>query len=234
MTLYVVDKGFKFGDSLTNGTSVPTNPRIINDVATSTTSVVCYEIRNNNSNPPSSATQTYSSDTAYGVSYSNSSLDVLNRVYPDNSTNGSGGATTIDSYLENLENTKGNRIKCARFSNIGTTILEGQPLVNTTDFPASAIPIDSNNEPSTNDYFVILFPDNKLKHHMAKITKITSDDYLGDSFEFSPKYSGEIPKGTKFAIYKGPLITDTEVIAVGYGLYGSHMTYEKDYTIKRT
>ena len=39
---------------------------------------------------------------------------------------------------------------------------------------------------------------------MAKITKITSDDYLGDSFEFSPKYSGEIHKGTKFAIYKGP------------------------------
>lgn len=199
MTLYIAGAGKLASNSKIDGLETPTNPRIIEDTNITALSTVCYEIRDDNSTPTSSATN--------GVSYSSGSFDVLNREYPDNTTNGSGGATTAIDYLENLETTNGNRIKTAIYASNGTTLLEGQNVngINLT----------------TNDYFVILFADDHLKHHVAKITEITLDDIAGDSFNFSPRYSDEIPNSTKYAIYKGPLVSDTSVIAVGYGLEGN-------------
>jgi hypothetical protein len=128
-----------------------------------------------------------------GVSYSNT-YSTLNRIYPND--------TTVASYLENLENTPGYRIKCHIASPSTGQILA-------SDF------ID------TNDYFVMIFADDYKKHHFARINEITTDDVVGDSFEFEPAYNGEIAEGTKFAIYKGPLLTDTSVIALMYGGQGS-------------
>ena len=80
------------------------------------------------------------------------------------------------------------------------------------------------------DYFIILNHDivdtengmgvDSVNAHFAKITRIVSFDEFGDGVEFSPKYNGEIPKGTKFEIYKGAAKTDTDLVAVSYGLRG--------------
>ena len=207
MSLYVYNAGSKQNAAAHEGYSTSTNPMIIEDSNTTALSVVCYEIRNDNSNPPSAATETHGGETCYGVSYS-SSFDILNREYPDNTTNGSSlGVTTATEYLENLGTTQGYLIKNAMYDSDGTTLLEGQSL--------------SGMDIETNDYFVILFADDHLKHHVAKITSLNTDDVAGDSFEFEPKYSEEIPINTKYAIYKGPLVTDTSVHAVGYGLEGN-------------
>ena len=56
------------------------------------------------------------------------------------------------------------------------------------------------------DHFVMLYADNPLKHHLAKITAITTDDIAGDSFEFSPAYGPELSKEVKYSIYKGPKV----------------------------
>jgi hypothetical protein len=162
---------------------VPTNPILKNDLSP-TASVVCYEIRDDNTAPPS--------PTSTGVSYS-SSYSTINRIYPNN--------TTVASYLENLEPTPGWKIK------------------NYDDGPNTGQNLSSLGI-TTNHYFVVLFADDYKLHHVAKIERLLKDDITGDSIEISPKYGGEIPKGTKFAIYKGPLVTDTAWVAVGYGLQG--------------
>ena len=144
--------------------------------------------------------------TSIGVSNSNK-YNILNREFPNT-------AATSALYLDNLANTKGYRIKNAIVAADGSTVIEGQIL--------SGIDI------TVNDYFVIIFADNHLKHHVAKITSVDTDDYAGDAFTFSPSYGSEISKGTKFAVYKGPLVTETSVMAIGYGLYGNATTYAAD------
>jgi hypothetical protein len=72
-----------------------------------------------------------------------------------------------------------------------------------------------------NDYFVLVYSDNGNKHHFAKITEVTKYDTVGDGFDFEPRLKEDIPKGTKFAVFKGPSTTNTDVVAVGYGLTGT-------------
>ena len=276
--LFIMSKGSKPGDtpSVTSNPNAyydtPTNPLVIcDDTLTADTTVVCYEIRNDNSlaknasvitsgvvvNHPSAGTYSgvseiavdvtdprtvfknghhvYKSDgtfigtissmtnisitftsniaasladnttlyTGIGVSNSNQ-YNILNRIYPNT-------AATSELYLENLENTPGYKILCAKYQSDGTTVSEGQNI--------SAIDITSN------DYFVMINADKPLLHHFAKITKVTTSDVAGDSFEFSPKFGSEISKETKFTIYKGPEVTDTAVVAVGYGLFGNAVNY---------
>jgi len=190
MTQYVLSVGNNFATSPAAGSQniqwdCPTNPILKNDLSAAS-SVVCYEIHNDNSTLSSPA-------ATNGVSYSDT-YSTLNRIYPND--------TTVASYLENLENTPGYRIKChIPYPSTGQIL--------TSDF------ID------TNDYFVMIFADDYKKHHFARINEITKDDVIGDSFEFEPAYNGEITKGTKFAIYKGPLLTDTSVVALMYGGQGS-------------
>jgi len=69
----------------------------------------------------------------------------------------------------------------------------------------------------THDYFILLFADDNKQHHFAKITAEVTDDVEGDALEFTPKLGSEIPKGTKFIVFKGPTITDTSVVAVSAG-----------------
>jgi hypothetical protein len=271
--LFIMSKGSKPGDTPTIGTNIyydtPTNPLIIcDDTFNSTNTIVCMEIRNDNSlttagavvatsvlvdnsggyssgttintdvtdprnifsvgdkiyksngliigtiqsmvrrSGTSEATITLTSTIANSVAdddaiyksngVSNSqTYNILNRIYPDS-------AATSRLYLENLENTPGYTIKCAIMPDSSTT-LEGQSL--------SGIDI------TTDDYFVMINPDDPLKHHFAKITAVTKNDETGDSFEFTPKYGSEVAKGIKFTIWKGPLVTDTAVVAVSYGLY---------------
>ncbi len=140
-----------------------------------------------------------------GVSFAGNYTNILNRIYPNTSTS--------ESYLENLENTPGYKISCAKFDITGIK-REGESVAS----------IDIANY----DYFVMINADNPLNHHFAKITEITADDVTGDSFEFSPKYGSEISKGVKFSIYKGPAVADTSVVALSYGLYGNAVNYGTD------
>ena len=190
MTQYVLTTGSDFSTTPAAASQninwdVPTNPILKNDL-TATASVVCYEIHNDNSSLTNQ-------DSGNGVSESGT-YNTLNRIYPND--------TSVASYLSNLENTPGHRIKC--YDSHTTT---GQDL--------------SSLSLTTVDYFVMIFADDYKKHHFARIKEITTDDVAGDSFEFEPQYAGEIPKNTKFTIFKGPPIADTSVIALMYGGQGS-------------
>lgn len=99
----------------------------------------------------------------------------------------------------NLNTTKGFRIKC-----FNALTSEGV-LFNESDF-------------ETRNYFVLIHSDNDRKHHFARITEILTEDQYGDAFEFEPKLGNEIPKDTKFMIIAGDLKTNTDLIAVSYGL----------------
>ena len=186
------------------GFDVPVNPLIRNDALTLGTAnygIACYEIRINNDLGDESATN--------GVSNTNSSFalwDLLNRYYPDNLHVGFDATQHSNNYGTNLENTPGHRIVCAH--------LDGEGVV--TSLSSSSL--------TTNDYFVVIYADDYTKHHIAKITESLTFDLTGDAFEFSPAYPSTISKGTKFSIYKGPLVTNTDVVAVAYGLKGSGST----------
>jgi hypothetical protein len=137
----------------------------------------------------------------------NNANNVFNRVLPADTD------TNKFSVLSNREDTAGYRLYLPE----GTTLT-----------------MDANY-----DYFVVIysteaFPANLAqatdkanlllhlkKTHIAKITEQVRIDIANDGIEFSPKLPYELPKDTKFAVYKGPHKTnDTEVVAVAYGLLG--------------
>ena len=193
----------------TSAVTIDNNDQLKATYKSSKNRVVCYEIRNDGETPPQdSANDTSSTGTdgaaQYGVSssatFTHATEDAVNRYGP---SNGFGG--NLDGYFENRENSSGYRIEMPLDS--GISLLLSTSLLDTYD------------------YFVMLFVDEPKKHHFAKITEISTSDVAGDSFEFSPAYGSDIPKGTKFSIWKGPLKTDTEVVAVSYGLAGSGHKY---------
>jgi len=89
------------------------------------------------------------------------------------------------------------------------------------------------------DYFIMLNPEiydsstqtDTARPHFAKITRISTFDEFGDGLEFSPKYPTSIPKGTNFEIFKGPAKTDTDVMAVSYGLRGDNQASTDNYDV---
>ena len=103
---------------------------------------------------------------------------------------------TVDT---NLNTTKGFRIK-----NYNALTTEGV-LINPTDF-------------ATYHYYVLIHSDDAKKHHFARITEIKTEDVVGDAFEFEPKLGNEIPKGTEFRVFKGHQKTDTDIVAVSFGI----------------
>lgn len=128
--------------------------------------------------------------------------NMMNRIGPT--------GTSSTTYLQNLESTSGYRIKC-----YDSSTTEGQ-LVNEIDL-------------TKHDYFVMVYPDLttettagiiRLRPHFAKITEIHTYDVYGDAFDFTPKLSGDILKGSNFEIYKGPRTDDTDIVAISYGLRG--------------
>ena len=60
-------------------------------------------------------------------------------------------------------------------------------------------------------YFVLIHSDDHLKHHFARVTDIITEDVAGDAFEFTPALGKEIPKDTKFMLFKGPIKTTTAI-----------------------
>lgn len=110
---------------------------------------------------------------------------------------GFGGSVTEYS---NLTNTKGFRIKCY-------DALTGEGI----QFNPSTIDFE------TYDYFVLVYSDDDYQHHFARIKEIITEDEEGDAFEFEPKLGNEIPKNTKFIIFKGPSKA-TDVVAISLGI----------------
>jgi len=116
------------------------------------------------------------------------------------------GSDTAGTEYSNLITTEGYKIKCwdeeyqtgIRFKSSGS---------------GSFVTIDS-----TYDYFVLIYSDSTLEHHVAKITQFTQDDVEGDSFEFESRLGNQIPKDTKFMVFKGPLKTENTIVAVTIGV----------------
>ena len=74
----------------------------------------------------------------------------------------------------------------------------------------------------TDNYYVLIYSDNHLLHHFARIKEVKNNDIDGDSFEFEPKLGNEIPKDTKLMIWKGQPVLDTargcKILAVSAGI----------------
>lgn len=116
------------------------------------------------------------------------------------------GSDTAGTEYSNLITTEGYKIKCwdeeyqtgIQFKSSGS---------------GSFVTIDS-----TYDYFVLIYSDSTLEHHVAKITQFTQDDVEGDSFEFESRLGNQITKDTKFMVFKGPLKTENTIVAVTIGV----------------
>ena len=88
------------------------------------------------------------------------------------------------------------------------------------------------------DYFVVIYSTedtttdadlliHRSKIHIAKITEQIFMDSANDGFEFSPSIGTNILENQKYQIYKGPAKTDTNVVAVSYGLLGNSAQGER-------
>ena len=116
------------------------------------------------------------------------------------------GSDTAGTEYSNLITTEGHKIKCW-----------DEEYQTGIQFKASGsgsfVTIDS-----TYDYFVLIYSDSTLEHHVAKITQFTQDDEEGDSFEFESRLGNQIPKDTKFMVFRGPLKTENTIVAVTSGV----------------
>ena len=134
---------------------------------------------------------------------------IVNRIMPSSNPN------TLANYATNKQNTLSHKIRCYDAKQTTT----GQK-VGGSSAPESGLDLENY------DYFVLINPEISddtsptIRPHFAKINKLISYDEYGDGFEFSPKYPTTIPEGTNFEIYKGPAVTNTNIVAVSYGLRG--------------
>ena len=146
--------------------------------------------------------------TTIGTSFT--SGDVLfSAIYPDDSEETVYSEVisnaTLQAEYENLSVTKGYNLHCFDVaSSVGISLA-------TIDAATTSPNVN------THHYFVLIYSDNHLLHHFAKITEIKNSDTLGDSFDFEPKLGNEIPQGTKFKLYKGPAIA-SKAIAFSAGI----------------
>lgn len=172
-------------------------------------SMICTEIRK----------------SPYGGSISNDSSTMIgNRILPIN--------TTLSSHSTNFMTTSSNKIKCFDGSTASET--NRKFIYSTSNYPATGeVGLDIDNY----DYFILLNPEivtagtDTIRPHFAKITRIIHFDEFGDGLEFSPSYPTAVPSGTNFEIFKGPLKTDTDIVAVSYGLRGDTATATDKYDV---
>lgn len=106
---------------------------------------------------------------------------------------------TGTTQYSNLNTTKGFRIKC--YDALTTNGILFNPAAFDTHY-----------------YFVLIYSDTDTRHHFARITEILDEDTDGDAFEFEPKLGNEIPKDTKFMIFKGHAITNNNILAFSAGI----------------
>ena len=172
---------------------------------------------------------------SHGGSISNDKADQIgNRLLPKNKT--------IANYATAKETTPSFKIKA-----FDTSVSTGETNrkfvyadtslgASVIDYPATdVVALDIENY----DYFILLNPEifdsstqsDIARPHFAKITRISTFDEVGDGLEFSPKYHAPIPKGTNFEIFKGPAKTDTDVMAVSYGLRGDNQASTDNYDV---
>ena len=141
---------------------------------------------------------------------------ILNRVYPTSTT----FTTGTTDYATALSTTASN------------IIVSDNPNNDGVNFES-----DTRLELLSYDYFVLVNPDNTSTHHFAKITKLLTVDDYGDAFEFEPAMASDITIGTKYEVFKGPSITETNIVALAYGLRGqsdvSHTFLNDDVYIER-
>ena len=118
------------------------------------------------------------------------------------------GSDSAGTEYNNLENTEGYRIKCY------------------SDYDSTGIRLNAltDSELLSNDYFVLIHSDNGLMHHFAKITQTLTDDVSGDTFEFEPRLGNQIPKNTKFMVFKGPSTAVKSIVAVSAGIRTTSIT----------
>ena len=142
------------------------------------------------------------SDTASAMGSGTVSSSLDNRLFPLN--------TTVPSYADNKFDSTNYRVVIDTGSANG--LKESSHLLG--------------NDSCTRDYFIVIYADNVLKHHVAKITEETLYEGNFYKFDFTPSLKENISAGTKIAIYQGPLKTDN-VVAVGYGLLNDVATSEE-------
>ena len=106
---------------------------------------------------------------------------------------------TGTTQYSNLNTTKGFRIKC--YDALTTDGIQFNPAAFATHY-----------------YFVLVYSDTDTRHHFARITEILTEDSEGDAFEFEPKLGNEIPKDTKFMIFKGHVKTNNNILAFSAGI----------------
>ena len=118
------------------------------------------------------------------------------------------GSDSAGTEYNNLENTEGYKIKCY------------------SDYDSTGIRLNAltDSELLSNNYFVLIHSDNGLMHHFAKITEVLTDDILGDTFEFEPRLGKQIPKNTKFMVFKGPPVNTPSLVSVSMGIRATEIT----------
>mgnify|MGYP003645208071 CR=1 FL=1 len=193
-----------FANGSVNPTIKTTGITEENATTSSTVSVNCFEIRT----APFDGRLTGDADT-----------QILNRVYPSSST--------VTSYGINKQTTPNFLLRI--YDEMQTTT--GSKIILNGSAASDEVLLDMD----TYDYFVLINPEityaadsgvtlTSIRPHFAKIKSLSKYDEFGDGFEITPRYKGELTEGTKFEIYKGPAKTDTDVVAVGYGLRGDSAT----------
>ena len=113
-------------------------------------------------------------------------------------------SSTVADYADNIIENPGYRVTIDTGSSTGLTLSEHQY-----------------------DTFIIVYADNVKKHHVAKITEQVQYDGNNYHYEFTPRLKENITAGTKVAIYKGPLKTNDNMVAVAYGLLNDVATSEE-------
>tara|TARA_R100000951_G_scaffold40639_2_gene34428 strand:+ start:34717 stop:41325 length:6609 start_codon:yes stop_codon:yes gene_type:complete len=179
---------------------MPTNPKVFELGATSVDS----QGRGNQRTPtnPKFTTQTqYSSSLRASDSVEQTRLYTI--IFPDHyfGTTGSAaitsgsftevGTSTANTIRFNLSTTSGSKIHCY---DKGTGVL-----------------LNSTNYDEDYNYFVLIYANDHLKHHFAKITKVSNGDTEGDYFTFEPPLGDEIPANTEFMLFKGTHKTSNAV-----------------------
>ena len=136
-----------------------------------------------------------------------SSTGLENRILPT--------SNSLSTYATNRETTSSHKVKIHDANESGDSLV-------TYNGGTGAIQLDFDDY----DYFILLNPEivtngeDTVRPHFAKITRIVTFDTFGDGVEFSPRYTGVITQGTNFEIFKGPIKTATDIVAVSYGLRG--------------
>ena len=135
--------------------------------------------------------------------FTDTSINTDERIFTAIAADGANTFTTEvftgTTQYSNLNTTKGFRIKC--YDALTTDGIQFNPAAFATHY-----------------YFVLVYSDTDTRHHFARITEILTEDSAGDAFEFEPKLGNEIPKDTKFMIFKGHVKTNNNILAFSAGI----------------